>query len=489
MTDWSITLERSLLDNLIQISFVPSSGARHARLTHLIRVFQHMSLRYQINLRILISSLCVLLVGGSIAIWQARNAVDKEVDSSINLAVQLIKFGFSQAPLAPNSETNWLSQFNELKKIRHLSIQLKAPSGEISNVANKNQQTNYQEKPPQWFVALVEGQHPKAEHQITAFGGKQLTLIIQANPLDEITEVWQESLDFFGSLFLLTLFTFLAVNLAFNKALNSITVIVNALKVIETGQYQQKLPDFSIQEYDNIAKAINHMTGELNTIQQENRALTQHSLEILEDERQRLSQELHDELGQSLTAIKVMAVTAERSQAGAVGTGAGIKQATDAIISICDHLMTVVRSMMHQLHPLVLTELGLKAAMEDLLNHWALRNPALKLTLNCPDEVDTLEQKISIQVFRVVQECLTNIIRHAQATQADISLDIARLPTNGRTLCLRVTDDGQGCAADNIKTGFGLLGIRERIYSLGGELTIQTQPQQGMNIIATIPLK
>ena len=56
-----------------------------------------MSLRYQINLRILISSLCILLLGGSIAIWQARNAVDKEVDSSINLAVQLIKFGFSQA--------------------------------------------------------------------------------------------------------------------------------------------------------------------------------------------------------------------------------------------------------------------------------------------------------------------------------------------------------------------------------------------------------
>ncbi len=63
-------------------------------------------------------------------------------------------------------------------------------------------------------------------------------------------------------------------------------------------------------EYDSIAKAINHMTGELNASQQENRALTQHSLEIQEDERQRLSQELHDELGQSLTAIKVMAVTA-----------------------------------------------------------------------------------------------------------------------------------------------------------------------------------
>lgn len=444
-----------------------------------------MSLRYQINLRILISSLCILLLGGTIAILQARNAVEKEVDSSINLAVQLITFGFSQVSPQRGAETDWLPQFNALKETRHLSIQLKMPSGEIIRVAHKSQQLHHQDTPPQWFIKLVEGKHPKAEHLITTLGGKQLTLIIQANPLDEITEVWEESLGFFSTVFLLTLFTFLAVNLAFNKALKSIAVIVDALKVIETGQYQQKLPDFSIQEYDNIAKAINHMTGELDAGQQENRALTQHSLAIQEDERQRLSQELHDELGQSLTAIKVMAATAERSQTGG---RADIKSTTDAIISVCDHLMTVVRSMMHQLHPLVLTELGLKATMEDLLNHWATRNPALKLTIDCPDEVDALDPKITIQVFRIVQECLTNIVRHAQANEAMISLEIVQSSAREKALRLHVADDGQGCAAEMIKTGFGLLGMRERVNSLGGELTIQTGPQQGMSITASIPL-
>ena len=428
------------------------------------------------------------MLGSSIAIWQARNAVEKEVDSSINLAVQLITFGFARASQNPHTETDWLSQFNALKETRHLSIQLKAPTGEIISVTHKNQQTNRNEKPPHWFIKLVEGKHPKAEHQITAFGGKQLTLIVQANPLDEITEVWQESIGFFSSLFLLTLFTFLAVNLAFNKALKSIAVIVNALKVIETGQYQQKLPDFSTQEYDSIAKAINHMTDQLNASQQENRALTQHTLAIQEDERQKLSQELHDELGQSLTAIKVMAVTASRCQTGTMGTGGDINQATDSIIAICDHLMIVVRSMMHQLHPLILTELGLKATMEDLLNHWSIRNPGLKLTITCPDEIDLLEQKITIQLFRVVQECLTNIVRHAQAKRAAINLEIERRAETGAALKLQVTDDGLGCATDMIKTGFGLLGMKERINSLGGELTIRTQPQLGMSIIATIPL-
>ncbi|TAK60076.1 histidine kinase [Methylobacter sp.] len=441
-----------------------------------------MSLRYRINIRILFSSLCILILGSSIAIWQARGAVNKEIDSSINMVVQLITFGLSQTLF---NETEWLPKLNSMNQTRHLSIQLKEPSGQIISFADKKQQINNDEKPPQWFITLVSVDYPKVERQITSFNGEQITLIIQANPLDEITEVWQESLGFFSSLFLLTLFTFLAVNLAFDKALKSIAVIVDALKVIETGHYQQKLPDFSIQEYDSIAKAINHMTDKLNASQLENRALAQHTLEIQEDERQRLSQELHDELGQSLTAIKVMAVTAGRSQAG---TGEDIKQTTDSIVTICDHLMTVVRSMMHQLHPLVLTELGLKATMEDLLNHWSSRNPELKLTIICPDEVDQLEQKITIQIFRVVQECLTNIVRHAQANQAAISLEIEHQAKTGTALRLKVADNGQGCAIDNIKTGFGLLGMRERISSLGGEFTIQTQPQQGMSIIATIPL-
>lgn len=441
-----------------------------------------MSLRYQINIRILFSSLCILILGGSIAIWQARNAVNKEIDSSINLAVQLITFGFSQASQTTFKETDWLPKLNSLKQTRHLSIQLREPSGQIISFAHKNQQTDTGESPPHWFINLVADKYPKAEHQITSSSGKQITLIIEANPLDEITEVWQESVTFFLSLFLLTLFTFLAINLVFNKALKSITIIVDALKAIETGHYQQKLPDFSTREYDSIAKAINHMSGELNATQQENRALTQHSLEIQEDERQRLSQELHHELGQSLSAIKVMAVTAAHEKAD-------IKKTTESIISICDHLMTVVRSMMHQLHPLILTELGLKATLEDLLNHWSVRNPELKLDIVCPDEVDNLEQKITIQVFRIVQECLTNIVRHAQAKKAIITLAIVHQTKTGKVLRLEVTDDGQGCANAMIKTGFGLLGMRERINSLGGELTIQTQPRQGMSITANIPLK
>lgn len=430
-----------------------------------------MSLRYQINIRIFFLSLSVLLLGGSIAIWQARIAVNKEVNSSIQLAVKLISFGFSHSSQTPD----WLPQLNALEEIRHLTVRIQQPSGQIMSFPHTNSSSNDEHNPPQWFINLVQGEPLNTQHTLTLNDGKQLTLLIQANPLDEITEVWQENIAFFTSFCSLTLLSFFAVNLVFNKTLNSITTIVNALNVIESGQYQQKLPPFAIKEYADIANAINQLASKLNAVKRENRALAQHTLEIQEDERQRLAQELHDELGQSLTAIKVMAVTTTRPKAD-------IKQSTDAIISTCDHLMTVVRSMMHQLHPLVLTELGLKATLEDLINHWAIRQPTLKINLDCTNEADKLDTKIAIQLFRVVQECLTNTVRHAEATHANISVAIDQ-----HSLQLTVSDNGQGCI-NSEKTGFGLLGMKERINSLGGELMLQSQPQQGMTILASIPL-
>lgn len=436
-----------------------------------------MSLRYQIIHRILLSSLCILVLGGAIAIWQARQAVDKEVDASIHLALQLFTLGIADTPAFKQVED--LSRFRALRQTRHLSIELQTADGQLIHFTGDNQPSNPEQMPPEWFIRFVQGDYPKVEHQFETEDGRLLTLIIKAQPLDEITEVWEESVAFFASISLLIVLTFLAVNLVFNKSLKSIAVIVDALRLIETGQYRHKLPTFSTEELDNIAKAINHMTVELEKSRQENRALTQHSLAIQEEERQRLSQELHDEFGQSLTAIKVMAVTAAHQQ---TDTG----KITASISQICDHLMTVVRSMMQQLHPLVLTELGLKATLEDMVNHWSERNPELDLQIQCRDEVDRLDKNITIQVFRVIQECLTNVIRHAQARRVTIDLQIAQQPR--KSLQLKVADDGQGCDLKTVNRGFGLRGMNERIKSLDGELAVESKSGAGMTVTAWIPL-
>lgn len=439
-----------------------------------------MSLRYQISLQVLLYSLLILALGGSIAIWQARNAINEEVDSSINLALQLVRLGFSAPSSTSNSvESDWVYRFSHLQQTRHLFIQLKKPDGSLVELAGNRLPTPQADLPPEWFISLVSSAYPRAEHQITTEDGRQLVLLIQANPLDEITEVWQETLAYFMTICALILLVFLAVHLVFHKALQAIDTIVSALGVIETGDYRNKLPDFATREYDSIAKAINHMTEVLARTEHQNRALTQHSLKIQEDERQHLSQELHDEFGQSLTAIKVMAVTAAYEQAD-------IKRITSSITEICDHLMTVVRAMMQQLHPLMLTELGLKATLEDLLQHWSDRNPEITFHLLCDDAVEHLDKQITIHLFRVIQECLTNTLRHAQASRVEIKLSLDEMET--RCLRLSFQDNGRGCDLNQMAAGFGLLGMRERIKSLEGAFSTETGPGEGMRINVTIPL-
>jgi len=434
-----------------------------------------MSLRYQISIRILLISLCIFFIGAISGIWQARQSIAKEVDSSINLALQFIKLGIDSRQI---HQINHIPQLPHLEETRHLMIQLKSATGKIINLMHKvniNQQNN---PAPQWFINLVLSEYPKAEYQIKTFDNKILTLIIQANPMDEIAEVWQETLGFFSLLFSLVFLTFLSVHLVFNKTLQTIHTIVEHLKGIEKGEYQKKLAYFSTEEYDNIASAINHMTDVLNRTQQQNRALTQHSLEIQEEERQHLSQELHDELGQSLTAIKVMAVAAKHENAD-------ISQITSSIIEICDHLTTVVSLMMKQLHPLILTELGLKATLEDLLYHWEIKSSPPLFKLQCDNGVDKINRTIIIHIFRVIQESLTNIIRHAKANHVIISLEIKTKPNR---LYLMISDDGQGCDLSQVNSGFGLLSMEERIKLLDGDFELHSQVNQGMKIIVSIPL-
>lgn len=415
------------------------------------------------------------MFGGTIAIWQARNAVSNEVDSSIKLALQLIKISVGTNK---SNETDWIYRLSTLEQTRHLKIQLKKPSGVIINIMRSAPPDKRQEAPPSWFVKLVVSEYPKAEHQISTFDNHSFTLVIQANPMDEMTEVWHETIAFFSSILLLVLLTFLSVHLVFNKTLQAIQTIIENLKDIEKGEYQKKIPDFSTLEYDSIAKAINHMNDVLNSTQQQNQALTQHSLEIQEEERQRLSQELHDEFGQSLTAIKVMAVTAGYEETDT-------KTIASSIVEICDHLMTVLRSMMKQLHPLILTELGLKATLEDLISHWESRMPSSSFILEVDDTVDKLDKTIIIQIFRVIQESLTNIIRYANATRVSISLNVC---LESKVLTLIINDNGQGCDLNSVSAGFGLQGMAARVKLLGGVFELQSQLGEGMQIKAEVPV-
>jgi two-component system, NarL family, sensor histidine kinase UhpB len=137
---------------------------------------------------------------------------------------------------------------------------------------------------------------------------------------------------------------------------------------------------------------------------------------------------------------------------------------------------------------LMLEELGLKASLEELVSNWSIRYPDIHFVLNCPDEIDELEPKIAIQLFRVVQECMTNTVRHAIAKIMRIEAHFEKERAD-RVLNLKVQDDGVGCDPAKFRCCFGLRGIKARINSLGGTVEFSSAESRGMRIRVTIPVE
>jgi len=215
----------------------------------------------------------------------------------------------------------------------------------------------------------------------------------------------------------------------------------------------------------------------------ENRRLSLSHVRVQEDERRQLARELHDELGQHLNAIKIDAVSIRNWSAA---TLQDINEAARSIVLATDHVQGVIRDMLHRLRPVGLDELGLAAALEHLVAHWRTRNPSTQAVLEVTAPLDDLGEHENITVYRIVQEALTNVVKHARARR--VSVVLARETTEGREIVLSIADDGSGANDWSSAAGFGLVGMRERVEALGGNLRISSPASGGFLIRATLPV-
>lgn len=211
------------------------------------------------------------------------------------------------------------------------------------------------------------------------------------------------------------------------------------------------------------------------------RALSARLLSLQEDERRRLSREVHDELGQSLTAIK-MEVEALRRAGGADSDGQ--RPAIDRINGVIASTIETIRRMARGLRPGALDDLGLVAAVEGLVRDFEERS-GVACRLQVPAEELDLDSDRAIAVFRVVQEALTNVARHAGASRVSV-----RLSAGNGALRLTVRDNGRGITlgeTDN-RGSLGLIGIRERVRLCGGRVGLKGSPGTGTVLRVQIPL-
>ncbi|MBC7452391.1 MAG: PAS domain-containing protein [Massilia sp.] len=209
------------------------------------------------------------------------------------------------------------------------------------------------------------------------------------------------------------------------------------------------------------------------------RNLAAHQETVREDERKRIARDIHDDLGQNLMVLRIdVSMIAAAADSGAV-----TQQRIAATLHQIDTTIKSVRAIINDLRPSVL-DLGLHAAIEWLAGEFEQRN-GIVCDLHIDHAEFELGDKNTTVLFRIVQESLNNIVRHAQASHVVINMQ-----RQGQELILSIADDGIGLPHDRIrkKDAFGLAGIEERIFALGGKFSATSNPGQGMAISVSIPL-
>jgi signal transduction histidine kinase len=218
----------------------------------------------------------------------------------------------------------------------------------------------------------------------------------------------------------------------------------------------------------------------------DNRRLAQQYVELQETERKALARELHDELGQYLNVIKLDAVgIRDDTQASHAAT----HRRASTIVEICNHVHGTLATLIRELRPTGLDELGLAAALEHCLETWRARLPDASLQLDIAGDFSALPESITVTLYRLVQEALTNVAKHAVASRVNVRLE----RTGGRgaeadTILASVSDDGVGTAPGLPTRGLGLIGMRERVMTLRGTLAFNSSPGRGFELSARIPV-
>lgn len=426
-----------------------------------------MSLRTRLSLIVSLLCLTSIVMGTGYLVSSAKQRVADEMESSATLAFQLLNALLAdQNTSESDADTAQLLQrLNQIQDARHLDISIVQPGATPETTLAGALTT----EAPAWFTASVRPE--TLEYRIPLNDASQQSILLKANPADEIVEAWTESK---------LLITLLALVLV---ALNSILYfiigrwfrpvrdIVQGLDAVEHGNFDRLEARTSLPELQVIAEKINSLAGVLKTAQEENRLLVKKSLRIQEEERRILAHELHDDMGQSISAIKAIAYSIQQRDSDK-NTTAGAEK----IGVISNHMHSHVRGMMSKLRPTMLDELGLIPALQHMIDGWNDHHSDTFCSVTIAEDFEKLDPESKINIYRIVQEALTNVAKHSQASDVKVELSYHN------QYSLSVTDNGVGFDVGQTHEGLGLVGISERAQALGGHCKIETAQGEGVSI-------
>jgi two-component system sensor histidine kinase UhpB len=424
----------------------------------------------------------VLLVslagGGVLAGWNAANSVRTELRAALDVGANTIRNGIDESDRMDDRAGALRHLIATFSGNRHVRATLL--DGRDQPVARSELYVPTQPVPG-WFRDLIGGDPDMVRVPISKAGG---TIVLQTDPINEIGEVWAESRDAMLVLAGFAALTALLICTVVGRALRPLENLSKAFDQIGKGNYHGNVPEHGPPELTRLANGFNDMTRRLATAAAQNRRLNERLLTLQAEERADLARDLHDEVGPLLFAVDMTAATIERLATSGRGTDipAHVRSIQDAVGRMQRH----VRLLLGRLRPI--HAIGLAPAIDRLAAFWRGRNPELDFNIAVSVDEDRLGDDLKETIYRVVQEGMSNAIRHGKPTRIDVAISTDDIGG----IRIEVTDDGIGMVMDGIAgrdpTGLGLIGMRERVMAMAGSLTIQHgRDRRGLALVAWLP--
>lgn len=439
-------------------------------------------MRARINLLLALVLTLGLAINIARLVLEAAPRVRAEDQSVIRLAREFVETMVNGLNEAPDPDARLNQIVRDLSRLRHVTIARQddtAPKDEPND--NDNERS-----PPAWFIALVHPEKTALSVPISIHGKPQ-SLVITSHPNDEMAEIWDGIVTQLAVGSAIALALFLITMMVVSRALAPLQALSQAMTNIEAGHYDSRVEPGGAPELAAICTKLNHLAGALGNAVEDKRRLAERAVSLQDLERKEIARELHDEFGPYLFALRAHAGALMRLSEEGRAPGADVlRKHGAAILEQINALQQFNRRILEKLRPVGLAELGLRDALGALLRLWRESHPEVTIEANITCSLGDAGEIADLTIYRVVQEALTNVFRHAGATSVRVSIEQAPgMPGSRGGARVRISDNGRGLTPDH-KFGLGLTGMRERILALGGTLDV-VSGHGGVNVEAFVP--
>ena len=437
----------------------------------------------------------VLILGLAINITrlvlEAGPRVQAEDQSVIRLAREFIETLVVSLNETADPDARLSQIIQDLNRLRHVSITRQEDTSEVPPPAADDRGDGRDPYPvPAWFVALV---HPEttAVNVPISIHGKPGSLVITSHPDDEMNEIWdgivtqlQVGSAIATALLLLTM-------MVVSRALAPLQSLSDAMTNIEAGAYDTRVEPAGSPELAAICAKLNHLAATLGDAMEEKRRLAETAVSLQDAERKEIARELHDEFGPYLFALRAHASSLMRTADACEPNTDALRRHGDAILEQINALQQFNRRVLEKLRPVGLAELGLREAIGALLRLWSESHPGVVIETEISESLGETGETAALTIYRIIQEALTNVFRHAGATRIEIAVtpvpvrQVGSPPMDTNTVAVSVRDNGAGLPIDH-KQGLGMIGMRERVLALGGTMSVAST-HHGVTVEALVP--